>query len=159
MNLLTAVGVTAVVLAMGGQASGGAAERLRPYKANVLKLARENADFRRVLFTGARSQLVAMSIPVEEDIGEEAHERVEQIIVVVSGTGRSVLGGVESPVGPGDVIVITPGTEHDLVNTGADPLKLYTIYTPPNHIDGRVHATKKDAERDVADEEFGRRVE
>ena len=142
-----------------GQAGAGEGRRVGPYKANIADLARENTAYRRVLFTGARSQIVAMSIPPGQDIGEEKHLRVEQIIVIVSGTGRSTLDGVESPMGPGDVIVITPGTEHDVVNTGSAPLKLYTIYTPPNHIDGRVHPTKADAERDAADEELGRRVE
>jgi mannose-6-phosphate isomerase-like protein (cupin superfamily) len=138
------------------QARGGG---LMPYHANVAQLARDNELYRRVLFTGDKSQLVVMSIPPGDDIGQETHARVEQTIVCVSGSGRLSLNGVESNFGPGDVVVITPGTRHDIRNVGGGPLKLYTIYVPPNHIDQRVHATKANAQADQEDEAFGRRVE
>jgi len=149
--------VAAAVLGAGvAHARGGGAS---PYHANVAQEARDNDNYRRVLFTGDKSQLVVMSIAPGEDIGQETHARVEQTIVCVSGSGRLSLNGVESNFGPGDVVVITPGTKHDVRNVGTAPLKLYTIYVPPNHIDQRVQATRADAEADQADEAFGRRVE
>ncbi len=144
--------VAGAVYARGG---GGAS----PYHANVVQLARDNDNFRRVLSTGDKSQLVVMSIAPGDDIGQETHARVEQTIVCVSGNGRLSLNGMESPFGPGDIVVITPGTKHDIRNVGSAPLKLYTIYVPPNHIDQRVQATKADAQADQEDEAFGRRVE
>lgn len=152
-------GVLVLALLAGGQwaqARGGGA---MPYHANVAQLARDNDLYRRVLFTGDKSQLVAMSIAPGDDIGLETHARVEQTIVCVSGAGRLSLNGVESGFAPGDVVVITPGTRHDVRNVGSAPLKLYTIYVPPNHIDRRVQATKADAQADHEDEAFGQRVE
>lgn len=130
----------------------------QPYTADLFRATEANTDYRRVLFTGARSQLVVMSIPPGESIGKERHPHVEQTIVVLSGSGEVVLDGQRTNVGGGDVIVVTPNTEHDLVNTGKTPLQLFTTYVPPNHIDGRVHKTKADAERDEADHRFGEEV-
>ena len=127
----------------------------RPYHTNVVEAARRNQDYRHVLFTGARSQLALMAIPPGGDIGMESHPRVEQLIFIVSGQGKSIVNGVEAPVAVGDVVIATPGSRHDVVNTGSVPLQLYTIYSPPNHIDGRIQATKADAEKDKADEAFG----
>lgn len=149
--------VAAAVVAAGlahARGAGGAS----PYHANVAQLARDNENYRRVLFTGDKSQLVVMSIAPGDDIGQEKHARVEQTIVCVGGSGRLSLNGVESNFGPGDVVVITPGTRHDVRNVGSAPLKLYTIYVPPNHIDQRLQATKADAQADHDDEAFGRRV-
>lgn len=130
-----------------------------PYTADLFRATEANDDYRRVLFTGKRSQLVVIAIPPGESIGSERHQHVEQTIVIVSGSGRAVLGGERTNVGGGSVIVVTPGTTHNLVNTGTTPLRLFTSYTPPNHIDGRVHRTKADAERDVEDQRYGRKVE
>jgi mannose-6-phosphate isomerase-like protein (cupin superfamily) len=129
-----------------------------PFQANVLQAARSNDAYRRVLFTGAKTQLVLMTIPTGGDIGFETHPHVEQLLFIVSGQGKAILDGAETVVGPGDVVVVTPGTHHDIVNTGAEPLRIYTVYAPPNHIDGRVHRTKADAEADTADEAFGQAV-
>jgi mannose-6-phosphate isomerase-like protein (cupin superfamily) len=131
---------------------------VRPYTTNLFRVTEDNDDFRRVLFTGTRSQLVAMSIPPGESIGTEKHGHVEQMIVVLSGSGETALDGKKRKVGAGDVIVVTPGTTHDLLNTGKTQLKVFTTYVPPNHIDGRVHRTKADAARDVEDERFGQKV-
>ncbi|HEX8793798.1 MAG TPA: cupin domain-containing protein [Polyangiaceae bacterium] len=140
-------------------ASGEAAEAHRaPFETNVLKAARDNEDYRRVLFTGAKTQLVLMTIVPGGDIGFETHPNVEQLVFIASGQGKAVLDGTVSPVAAGDVIVVTPGSHHDVVNTGSEPLHIYTVYAPPNHIDGRVHRTKADAEADKADEAFGRAV-
>ena len=125
------------------------------YTANVIAQTREHTNFRTVLFTGAKSQLVVMAIPPGGEIGEEVHDHVEQSLFIESGSGQAEIDGVVSLVGPGDVVIVTPGTRHNIVNTGSEPLRIYTVYAPPNHIDGRVHATKADADTDVADEEFG----
>jgi mannose-6-phosphate isomerase-like protein (cupin superfamily) len=149
--------------AQGSTAAQGADSResgrgRKPFHVNVFQAARDNDAYRRVLFTGDRTQLALMTIPVGGDIGFETHPHVEQLVFIASGEGEAALGGDVSKVGPGDVVVVTPGTRHDVVNTGHDPLRIYTVYAPPNHIDGRVHETKADAEADRADEEFGREV-
>jgi mannose-6-phosphate isomerase-like protein (cupin superfamily) len=128
------------------------------YQTNIVQQTRNNPNFRKVLFTGKKSQLVVMTIPPGGEVGAEVHEGVEQTLFFLSGTGKAILDGVESPVGEGDVCVVTPGTNHNFVNTGAEDLKIYTIYAPPNHIDGRVHATKADADADTEDEDFGHSV-
>jgi mannose-6-phosphate isomerase-like protein (cupin superfamily) len=125
------------------------------YQTNIVRATNENDDFRRVLFTGAKSQLVVMNIPPGGEIGEETHDHVEQTLYFQSGTGEAMLDGQTSPVGPGDVVVVTPGTRHNFKNTGTEPLKVATVYAPPNHIDGRVHHTKADADADAEDEAFG----
>ena len=128
------------------------------YQTDSITATKKNKFFRQVLFTGAKSQLVVMSIPKGGDIGEETHANVEQVLIFFKGEGKAVLDGVESPVTKGDVVVVTPGTKHNFVNTGKSSMKLYTIYCPPNHIDKVIHKTKKAAERDTADEEFGHNV-
>ncbi len=125
------------------------------YIASILKLAKENENFRTVLYTGQKSQLVLMAIPVGGDIGEEVHHYVEQVITLVEGEALSVLDGVKREVFAGDIVVVPPGTMHNFINNGTGTLKLYTIYAPANHIDGRIHVTKADAEADVEDEVFG----
>jgi mannose-6-phosphate isomerase-like protein (cupin superfamily) len=134
------------------------APRPPSFQTNILQAAGANEAYRRVLFTGARTQLVLMTIPIGGDIGVEAHSNVEQLLFVASGRGKAVVNGVESPVAGGDVVVVTPGTRHDLVSMGTEPLRIYTVYGPPNHIDGRVQQTKADANADTADEAFGRAV-
>jgi mannose-6-phosphate isomerase-like protein (cupin superfamily) len=128
------------------------------FHTNILQAAGSNDAYRRVLFTGARSQTVLMTIPNGQDIGMEVHPNVEQLIFIASGQGKAILNGAESALGPGDLLVITPGTRHDVVNTGTAPLRIYTVYVPPNHIDGRVQQTKAEAWADSADEAFGRSV-
>jgi mannose-6-phosphate isomerase-like protein (cupin superfamily) len=128
------------------------------YNINIIKETKENTNFRKVLFTGKKSQLVVMTIPAGGEIGAETHANVEQTLFFLSGTGKAVLDGTESPVNAGDVYVVTPGTNHNFINTGTEDLKVYTIYAPPNHIDGRIHVTKKDADADDADEAFGQAI-
>ena len=125
------------------------------YHKNIIEETNANQDFRRVLFTGKNSQLVVMSIPPGGEIGQETHPFTEQTLFFLSGTGEGEFNGSRFSVNAGDVIVVTPGTEHNFTNTGTEDLKLYTVYAPPNHIDGRVHATKADADADVEDEEVG----
>ncbi|MDP4198346.1 MAG: cupin domain-containing protein [Bacteroidota bacterium] len=131
---------------------------IESYLGNIIQNTNANQNFRKVLFTGQKSQLVAMSIPPGGEIGAETHSHVEQTIFIQSGSGTANLGGKVSAIKAGDVLVVTPGTAHNVVNAGKTDLKLYTIYTPPNHIDGRINATKADAERDKEDEAFGEAV-
>ena len=135
-----------------------AAVDVRPFQTNILAGAAKNEAYRRVLFTGARSQLVVMSIPPGGDIGLETHAHVEQLIFIASGQGKAVVNGVETPLTVGDVVVATPRSRHNVVNTGSMPLQIYTVYAPPNHLDGRVQQTKKDADADGADDAFGAAV-
>jgi len=124
------------------------------FQANILERTRENPNFRRVEFTGANSQLVVMTIPPGDDVGEEVHPHTEQTLFFLSGTAKVVLDGKESRVKAGDVVVVTPGTRHNFINDGHEPLRVYTVYAPPNHIDGRIHRTHKDADADAEDEAF-----
>lgn len=129
-----------------------------PYQSNITRATKENKFFRQVLFTGAKSQLVAMSIKKNGEIGEEVHNNVEQIFFFQKGDAKIVLDGVESVATKGDILIVTPGTKHNVINTGKGALKIWTVYCPPNHIDGRIHKTKKQADKDKEDEEFGHQV-
>jgi len=129
-----------------------------PFQTNIIKATEDNKDFRHVLFTGAKSQLVVMSIPPGGEVGEETHQHVEQTLYFQSGTGEAFLNGKKSPIGPGDVVVVTPGTLHNFINTGKVPLQIFTTYAPPNHIDGRIQHTIADEKADTADEAFGEAV-
>jgi mannose-6-phosphate isomerase-like protein (cupin superfamily) len=126
-----------------------------PYLGNITEETENNTDFRKVIFTGTRSQLVVMSIPPGGEVGDEVHTYSEQILDFVSGTGKAVLDGNDSPIGPGSIVVVVPGTEHNFINTGTVPLQLWTVYAPPNHIDGTTEATKADADANVQDEAYG----
>lgn len=116
------------------------------YADEVARLAEENENFRQVLFTTELSQLVLMSIPAGEEIGEETHEGIDQVLAFVSGEGRAVIEGESISVRAGSVFVVPAGTRHNFIATGEQPLKLYTIYTPPEHPDGTVHRTKEEAD-------------
>jgi mannose-6-phosphate isomerase-like protein (cupin superfamily) len=130
-----------------------------PYQTNIFKATKENKFFRQVLFTGAKSQLVVMSIKKNGEIGEETHAHVEQIFFFQKGDAKVILDGVESVATKGDILIVTPGTKHNVINTGKGALKVWTVYCPPNHIDGRIHKTKKQADKDKEDEEFGQQVQ
>ena len=105
-----------------------------------------NINFREVLFTGKHSQLVAMSLAPNEDIGMEVHHDVDQFFRIEDGEGMLLIDGVEKTFGDDFAFVVPAGSEHNITNTsGSEPLKLYTIYSPANHPDGTVHATKADA--------------
>jgi len=125
---------------------------------NIIKQTQENEHFRQVLHTGDKSQLVIMNISVQGEIGEEVHPHVEQTLFFLNGNGTALLDGVEHEIAGGDVLIVHPGVRHNVVNTGDVPLKIYTIYAPANHIDGRIHVTKADADEDTEDEEFGHQV-
>jgi mannose-6-phosphate isomerase-like protein (cupin superfamily) len=123
-----------------------------------VKAAAENTDYRRVLYTGARSQVVVMSIPPGGEVGAEVHAHVEQTLYFQSGTGQAVLDGKSSDIGPGTAVVVTPGTVHNFINTGKVPLQILTTYSPPNHLEGVIEKTKSDADANTADEAFGEAV-
>lgn len=125
------------------------------YIGSIEQLGMKNDNFREVVFTGTKSQLVVMSIPINTDVGEETHEFVEQTLYIISGVCKVVLNDEEHIVSGGDVVVVTPGTKHNFINVGEDVVKIITTYSPPNHIDGRVHVTKEDADNDTEDEAFG----
>ena len=127
------------------------------YHTNIIKDTKDNDNFRKVLFTGLNSQLVVMSIPPGGEVGKETHKYTEQTLFFLSGTGEGELNGKQFPIIPGDVVVVVPGTEHNFWNTGKTPLKIYTTYAPPNHLDGLVEATKADADANTADEAVGER--
>ena len=128
------------------------------YRTKLSETTATNGEFRKVLFTGAKSQLVVMSIPQGGEVGEETHAHVEQTLIFQSGSGEGILDGETFPIVAGDVVVVTPGTKHNFKNTGSELMKISTVYAPPNHIDGRVHHTKADADADDADEAFGESV-
>ena len=111
----------------------------------------KNDDFRRVLYTAKHCQLVVMALKPNEDIGMEVHQ-LDQFLRVEEGTGEAVLNDVRTPISAGFAILVPAGTNHNIINTGSVPMKLYTLYAPPNHRDGVVHHTRADAEAD--DEHF-----
>ena len=117
------------------------------YITNIEKTTLENENFRTVLYTTKNMQLVVMNIPVGSDIGMEVHN-IDQFIRVEKGTAKSILNGEERDLVDGDAVIITAGTEHNIVNTGSEDLKLYTVYATPNHKKGVIHKTKADAEAD-----------
>jgi mannose-6-phosphate isomerase-like protein (cupin superfamily) len=110
-------------------------------------LAVKNDEFRRVLYTAKHCQLVLMALKAKEEIGAEVH-KLDQFFRVEEGTGEAVLDGVRTDIRAGFAVVVPAGTKHNIINTGSVPLKLYTLYAPPNHRDGVVHHTRADAEAD-----------
>lgn len=116
------------------------------YLINIEMKALENEYFREVLFTGPHAQLVVMALKPGEDIGLETHDDVDQFIRIEAGQGKVVLGDKEHTLGEGAAVVIPAGMRHNIVNTSrAESLKLYTVYSPPEHEQGAVHKTKAEA--------------
>ncbi len=123
------------------------------YVDNIEKATKENTDFRRVLYTGNYSQLVVMSIEPGDDIGEEIHG-LDQFLRIEEGKGKVVLNKTDEYEVEDDFAIVVPaGMWHNVVNTGEEPLKLYSIYAPPEHKEGTVHATKADQEEEHFDGE------
>lgn len=120
---------------------------MKGYIVNIEKETKENNFFRKVLFTAHHSQLVLMSLKPKEEIGEEVHDNLDQFFRFEEGEGKVVIEGGEFPIEDGFAIVIPAGIKHNVINTSSEmPLKLYTIYSPPNHQDGTIHKTKEAAE-------------
>jgi mannose-6-phosphate isomerase-like protein (cupin superfamily) len=120
---------------------------MKGFVKNIEELAVNNDDFRRVLYTAEHCQLVLMALNPKEEIGAEVHQ-LDQFFRVEEGTGEVVLDGVRTAIHVGFAIVVTAGTNHNIVNTGTSRLKLYTLYAPPNHRDGVVHHTRAEADAD-----------
>jgi mannose-6-phosphate isomerase-like protein (cupin superfamily) len=124
------------------------------YKVDIAQAARSNDAFRRVLHTTGHVQLVVMTLRPGEDIGAEVHEHNDQVLTFVEGDVRAEVGEDTSQVGPGAIVVVPAGTRHNFTNTGAGPVRLYTLYSPPDHRPDTVHLTKAEAdaaERDHSD--------
>jgi len=113
---------------------------------DIVEVARGNDAFRRVITTGKHSQVVAMTIPPGGEIGEEVHEHVDQVLIFVEGKGDAILEGERKPIDENDLVFVKAGSRHNFINTGPDPLRLVTIYAPPEHDPGTIHATKEEAD-------------
>lgn len=118
---------------------------MKGYVANIGQETESNSNFRKVVYTGKYSQLVLMSLPPREEIGVEVHPNVDQFFRFDAGMGKVIIDGVEHEVKDGFGIIVPAGAEHNVINTGTEDLKLYTIYSPAEHQDGMVRATKADA--------------
>jgi len=114
------------------------------FNANIQAMASENSDFRREILTNEHSQIVLMSVEPDDEIGEETHN-VDQVLVFIKGAGEAVLNGERSPIEAGSLVAVPAGTRHNFINTGKEPLKLFTIYSPPEEEPGTRHRTKAEA--------------
>jgi len=123
---------------------------------DIEDLTESNTDFRRVLYTGKHMQLVLMSLAPGEEIGEEVHDDGDQFFRVEEGSGEVIIDGKTHPIEDDIAVIVPAGARHNVRNTGDEPLRLYTIYSPPEHLDGTVHATK--AEADASHEHFDGRT-
>lgn len=120
---------------------------MKGFVQDIESISVENEDFRRVLYTAKNCQLVVMALKPTEEIGAEVHT-LDQFFRVEAGTGEAILDGVRTKIRAGFAIIVPAGANHNIINTGNVPLKLYTIYSPPNHRDGVVHPTRAIAEAD-----------
>jgi mannose-6-phosphate isomerase-like protein (cupin superfamily) len=151
--IATAVVCAAALAQQGGQpphqtqmrSDGGAA--VKGFVADIEELTDENPNFRRVLYTGKHLQLVLMALRPSEEIGEEVHPDTDQFFRIEKGKGEVRINGEPTKIKDGDAVLVPAGARHNIVNTGSEPLQLYTLYGPPEHRDGTVHVTKADAER------------
>lgn len=124
---------------------------MKGYVKNIEEITVQNEDFRKVLYTAKNCQLVIMALKPMEEIGMEFHT-LDQFFRVEEGTGEALMDGVRTQISAGFAVLVPAGTNHNIINTGSTPMKLYTLYAPPNHRDGVVHHTRADAEND--DEQF-----
>jgi mannose-6-phosphate isomerase-like protein (cupin superfamily) len=120
---------------------------MKGFVQDIEHLAVGNDEFRRVLYTATYCQLVVMALKPKEEIGAEVHA-LDQFFRVEEGTGEAVLDGVRTSIRAGYAVLVPAGTHHNIINTGVFPLKLYTLYAPPNHRDGVVHRARDEAEAD-----------
>ena len=120
---------------------------MKGFVQDIEKLTVANSEFRQVLYTAQHCQLVLMALRPREEIGAEIH-KLDQFFRVEVGSGVAVIDGVRTEIRAGFAVVVPAGAKHNIVNTGNDPMKLYTLYAPPNHRDGVVHHTRADADAD-----------
>jgi mannose-6-phosphate isomerase-like protein (cupin superfamily) len=113
---------------------------------DILQAAWRNDAFRREILTGEHEQVVVMTIPAGGEIGDEVHPTTDQVLVFVDGHGEARLDGHVSSVGPNDLVFVRAGTRHNFVNIGDGPMRLITVYAPPEHAPGTVHQTKAEAD-------------
>ncbi len=128
---------------------------MKGYISNIEKLTLENENFRKVLYTTQNSQLVLMSLFPNEEIGEEVHD-VDQFLRIEKGEGKVIINDSSYSIVDGSAIVVPAGAKHNIVNSGAISMKLYSLYMPPHHRNGTVHKTKAEAEKD--DEHFDGKI-
>jgi mannose-6-phosphate isomerase-like protein (cupin superfamily) len=121
---------------------------MKGFVQDIEGIATRNTDFRQVLYTARNCQLVVMALEPKGEIGTEVH-KLDQFFRVEEGTGEAVLDGVRTAIRAGYAVLVPAGTKHNIVNTGSAPLKLYTLYAPPNHRDAVVHHTRAEAEADT----------
>ena len=131
---------------------------MQGYITDIEKATKENNNFRQVLYTGKNSQLVVMRLKPGEEIGEETHD-LDQFIRLEKGKGRAVMDGAEKEIKEDYAVVIPAGAKHNIINDGEKEMKLYTIYSPPEHKDGVIHKTKEEALADTADHFDGKTTE
>lgn len=122
---------------------------MKGYIANIEELALQNDNFRKVLYTGENGQLVLMSLLAGEEIGEEVHDDVDQFLRIEKGVGTAVINGITHEIADGSAVLVPSGATHNIINTGATEMKLYTLYMPPHHRDQIIHKTKNEAETDT----------
>ncbi|MDO9221234.1 MAG: cupin domain-containing protein [Thiobacillus sp.] len=120
---------------------------MKGFVKDIEGIAIRNNAFRQVLYTAKNCQLVVMALKPTEEIGAEVH-KLDQFFRVEEGTGEAVLDGVHTAISAGFAVLVPAGANHNIINTGSVPLKLYTLYAPPNHRDGVVHRTRDEAEAD-----------
>ena len=131
---------------------------MKGYVDDIEKATEENQDFRRVLYTGKNLQLVLMTLPPGCDIGEEVHEDIDQFFRIEEGAGEIHIDGAVHAVKDDYAVIVPAGACHNVVNTGDAPLRLYTIYGPPEHRHGTVHRDRDQAERDHENDHFDGRT-
>ena len=124
---------------------------MKGFYANIEELTLANENFRQVLYTAKHCQLVLMSLPVDGEIGMEIHDENDQFFRFEAGEGKVLIDGNEYTVSDGSAIIVPAGAEHNVINTGDTPLKLYTIYSPAHHKDGIIRATREEAEVNEVD--------
>jgi len=121
------------------------------FNEDIVSLVKRNRWFREVVATGPHAQVVVMSIPPGGEIGEEIHERVDQVLVFIEGEGAAIVNDERSVVGPNRLALVPAGARHNVINTGSSDLRLYTVYAPPQHAPGTIHRTKAEADADEHD--------
>lgn len=121
---------------------------MKPFRGAIERATVENNHFRQVIFTGKNLQLVLMSLLPEEEIGNEVHDHVDQFFRIEQGEAKFVFDNKEAHIaGDGDAVIVPAGTFHNVINNSkTEPLKMYTLYSPPNHPDKTVHKTKQEAD-------------
>jgi len=120
---------------------------MQGYIHDVKQQALENTNFRKVLETGKNTQIVVMSIPPGGEIGMETHKDTDQVLYFALGSAKAILNGEEQNIHQDDIVLVKQGTEHNIINSGPDDLKIITAYSPPHHPPGTIHKTKSDADK------------